>query len=213
MTTSMPNPAQPSLLTRPSLLHRLRDWNDHSSWEEFHRLYRRFIRGLAIRAGLSDPEADEVVQAVLQNVAEHIGDYEVRERRGAFRRWLMNQTRWRIADKFRQRDRATAPQGQAVVRPANHDIDPLDDIPAENDIVDFWEVEWQQHILNSAMERLATQVPAKHFQAFDLYSRQGWPVRRIADTLEMNAPTVYLIAHRLTKRLRTEVDRLRDHHG
>ncbi len=204
---------QPSLLTRPSLLHRLRDWSDHSSWEEFHRLYRRFIHGLATRAGLHAAEADEVVQEVLQNVAERIADYEARDRRGAFRRWLMNQTRWRIADKFRQRDHATAPQGKGVVQRAGGDFDPLEDIPAENDIVDFWEVEWQQHILNAAMERLATQVPAKHFQAFELYTRQGWPVRRIADNLGMNAPTVYLIAHRLTKRLRAEVDRLREHHG
>lgn len=204
----MPTPSQPSLLTRPSLLNRLRDWSDHSSWEEFHRLYRRFIHGLATRAGLTPVEADEVVQDVMQNVAERIADYETRDRRGAFRRWLMNQTRWRIADKFRQRDQAEAARHYRL-----NEIDPLDEIPAENDVVDFWEIEWQQHILNAAMERLARQVPAKHFQAFELYSRQGWPVRRIAASLELNAPTVYLIAHRLTKRLRTEVERLRENHG
>ncbi|WP_221032760.1 RNA polymerase sigma factor [Actomonas aquatica] len=209
----MPTLSQPSLLTRPSLLHRLRDWRDNSSWEEFHRLYRRFIHGLATRAGLSSSEADEVVQEVLQNVAQRISDYEIRDRRGAFRRWLMNQTRWRIADKFRQRDQASLPDGTHVVSPLNDHCDPMEDVPVENDIVDFWEVEWQQHILNTAMECLARQVPAKHFQAFELYSRQGWPVRRIAHDLEMNAATVYLIAHRLTKRLRNEVDRLRDRHG
>lgn len=209
----MPTQIQPSLLTRPSLLNRIRDWSDHSSWEEFHRLYRRFIHGLATRAGLSATEADEVVQEVLQNVAERIAEYEMRDRRGAFRRWLMNQTRWRISDKFRQRDQA-ADHFRGLQRgESGSDHDPIDDIPAENDVVDFWEVEWQQHILNTAMERLARQVPAKHFQAFELYSRQGWPVRRIASNLGMNAPTVYLIAHRLTKRLRTEVDRLRENHG
>ena len=204
-------PSQPSLLTRPSLLKRLTNWNDHTSWEEFHRLYRRFIHGLATRAGLQPTEADEVVQEVLQNVAEHIGDYQVRDRRGAFRRWLMNQTRWRISDKFRKRGRAAVYGEQALA--TNHDLDPFAHLPAEGDVCEFWEIEWQQLILNTAMEKLAQQVPAKRFQAFELYSRQGWPVRRIAHELEIAAPAVYLIAHRLTKRLRQEVEQLRESHG
>lgn len=203
--------SQPSLLTRPSLLKRLSNWDDHRSWEEFHRLYRRFIHGLATRAGLQPTEADEVVQEVLQNVADHIGDYQMRDRRGAFRRWLMNQTRWRISDKFRQRDRAAVRAG--AVHPAAVDLDPLEHLPEDGDVYEFWEIEWQQLILNTAMDRLARQVPAKHFQAFELYTRQAWPVRRIAQNLGINAPTVYLIAHRLTKRLRHEVEQLRETHG
>lgn len=199
-----------SLLTRPSLLKRLTDWNDHTSWEEFHRLYRRFIHGLATRAGLQSTEADEVVQEVLQNVADHIGDYQVRDRRGAFRRWLMNQTRWRISDKFRQREHEGA---HHLAAEDGADLDPVDHLTEENDIHEFWEIEWQQLILNTAMERLARQVPAKHFQAFELYTREAWPVRRIAQDLGVSAPTVYLIAHRLTKRLRQEVEQLRDCHG
>ena len=200
-----------SLLTRPSLLKRLSNWDDHTSWEEFHRLYRRFIHGLATRAGLQPTEADEVVQEVLQNVAEHIGDYETRDRRGAFRRWLMNQTRWRIGDKFRQRNRATLHTEN--LHTEAEELDPLERLPEESDVYEFWEIEWQQLILNTAMDRLAQQTPAQHFQAFELYTRQGWPVRRIARELGIAAPTVYLIAHRLTKRLRREVDELRQSHG
>ena len=51
MSPSSPNPGT-SLLTRPSLLFRVREWNDSASWEEFHRLYRRLIYGRARRAGL-----------------------------------------------------------------------------------------------------------------------------------------------------------------
>jgi RNA polymerase sigma-70 factor (ECF subfamily) len=171
---------QPSLLTRPSLLFRLRDWGDNASWDEFYRLYRRFIRGLALRAGLNHAEADEVVQDVLRNVATRIKDYEVRENRGAFRRWLMNQTRWRIADE-----------------PDN----------------DFWELEWQKHVLETAMERLARRVPPKHFQAFDLYARHNQPAGQIAKNLGMSRATVYLITHRLKKQLRHEVTSLREYHA
>lgn len=204
---------QPSLLTRPSLLFRLRDWGDNSSWDEFYRLYRRFIRGLALRAGLNHAESDEVVQDVLRNLADRIKDYEVRENRGAFRRWLMNQTRWRIADKFRQRDRAAV---RAEAGKTNDDEsdqrDPLNDL-AEEAPDDFWELEWQRNVLDTAMERLARRVPPKHFQAFDLHARQGRPVSQISADLGMNRATVYLITHRLKKQLRHEVDRLREYHA
>ena len=204
---------QPSLLTRQSLLVRLRDWGDNSSWDEFHRLYRRFIQGLCIRSGLNHAESDEVVQEVLRNVAERISDYEQRENRGAFRRWLMNQTRWRIADKFRERDRAAVRSIHLTSFDGEATEDPIDSLPDENPLDDFWELEWQKHVLDTALERLGRRVPAKHFQAFELYARQGWPVRRIAKDLSINPATVYLIAHRLTKQLRLEVERLRKNHG
>jgi RNA polymerase sigma factor (sigma-70 family) len=207
---------QSSLLTRPSLLFRLRDWGDNSSWDEFHRLYRRFIHGLATRAGLSHAEADEVVQEVLQNVAKRIGDYESRKNRGAFRRWLMNQTRWRITDKFRQRDRAAVAAEWRVPAGTEEDgvTDQLEKVADdENPLDEYWELEWQKHVLDTAMERLARRVPAKHFQAFELYARQGWSVRRIAQELGINSATVYLISHRLTKQLRHEVENIRDYHG
>lgn len=208
---SLKSTLQSSLLTRPTLLFRLRNWGDHSSWEEFHRLYRRFIHGLATRSGLTHTEADDVVQDVLKNVAERIHDYETRENRGAFRRWLMNQTRWRITDKFRQRDRAAVKS--AFGREDRDDLDPLENLPEESPAGDYWELEWQRHVLDTAMERLARRAPAKHYQAFELYARQGWSVRRISTDLGINAATVYLIAHRLTKQLRQEVERLREHHG
>lgn len=209
----MKTSSQPSLLTRPSLLFRLRDWADNSSWDEFHRLYRRFIQGLALRAGLNHAESEEVAQEVFRNVADRIKDYETRANRGAFRRWLMNQTRWRIADKFRERDRAAVHMDQGAQGDGEDGQDPMENLADNNPIDDFWELEWQKHVLDTALERVARRVPAKHFQAFELYARQGWPVRRIARELGISAASVYLVAHRLTKQLRHEVDGLREYHG
>lgn len=208
----MSETSQPSLLTRPSLIFQLRDWGDNDSWDEFHRLYRRFIRGLALRAGLNHAEADDVVQDVLHNVAERIKDYEMRENRGAFRRWLMNQTRWRIADKFRQRDRAAVAAERERFADDEPGAESFDQIAAENPLDEFWELEWQKHVLDTAMERLARRVPPKHFQAFELHARQGQPVAQIAADLGINRPTIYLITHRLTKQLKHEVSRLREYH-
>ena len=95
-----------SVRTRPSLLFRLRDWQDAASWEEFYRLYHKLVFSLAQRSGLTRVEAEDVTQDVFKRVAETIHEFESNPERGSFRAWLMNLTRWRVTDQFRKRDRA-----------------------------------------------------------------------------------------------------------
>jgi RNA polymerase sigma-70 factor (ECF subfamily) len=209
MATFFPEPPR-SLLTRASLIFRLRDWNDGASWTEFYRLYRRLIYNLGCRAGLSHDEAEDVVQDVFKRVAETIGSFECHPRRGSFRSWLMTLTRWRVADKFRDRlpeSPRLLPRWDSPTLGSSGSIEQLPSLNLEDDPA--WEMEWQRNILASALERLARRVPAKHFQAFDLYARQRWPVTRVARDLGLNTPTVYLISHRLTRQLRSEVERLK----
>lgn len=194
-----------SLLTRASLLFRLRDWDDANSWEEFYRLYRKFVYGLARRSGLTHAEAEDVVQDVFKRVAETIQNFESKPQRGSFRAWLMNLTRWRIADKFRARP-PEAPHSERS-NDGTGTLERLPDPSSEDDSV--WETEWQNNLLEVALARLARRVPAKHFQAFELYARQHWPVLRVSRELGLNPASVYLINHRLTKQLKAEVERLR----
>ncbi|HKB89174.1 MAG TPA: hypothetical protein VKC60_01525, partial [Opitutaceae bacterium] len=63
-----------TLRTRASLLGRLQDWKDAGSWDEFYRLYRKLVYGLACRSGLTHVEAEEVTQDVFKRVAETIHD-------------------------------------------------------------------------------------------------------------------------------------------
>jgi RNA polymerase sigma-70 factor (ECF subfamily) len=209
LTMSLENPR--SLLTRASLLFRIRDWEDSNSWEEFDRLYRRFVYGVARRSGLSHAESEDVVQDVFKRVAETIQNFESNPERGSFRGWLMNLTRWRITDKFRARP----PEAQLPPRrddaTGTGTLDRLPDPNANDDAV--WETEWQQNILDAALARLARRVPAKHFQAFELYARQQWPVLRVSRELGLNPASVYLINHRLTKQLKAEVARLQSQLG
>jgi RNA polymerase sigma-70 factor (ECF subfamily) len=199
-----------SLMTRASLLFRLRNWKDEASWEEFYRLYRKLVYGLACRSGLSHDEAEDVMQDVFKRVAETISSFECKPRRGSFRSWLMTLTRWRIADKFRDRLPDTShrvPRWDGPRRDPTGTIERIPAFKAEEDST--WEEEWQRNLLANAMARLARRVPAKHFQAFDLYARQQWPVMKVARDLDLNPATVYLISHRLTRQLKSEVNRLK----
>lgn len=209
---AVPEYSSPSLHTRSSLLHRLRDWEDATTWEEFYHLYRKVLHDLAIRAGLDESEAQEVVQDVFKHVAQNISDFESRSRQGAFRRWLINQARWRITDRLRAQGRAPGGKRAAsatFTREGPTHTRTIERVPDVNDADSFWESEWQQTLLEGALQRLARRVPAKHFQVFDLYVRQGWTARRVAREFGVSTPAVYLIGHRLTKQLRGEVERLR----
>ena len=208
------DPAEPthSAATRASLLFRLRDWQDGPSWEEFYRLYQKLVFGLATRSGLTRPEAEEVTQDVFKRVAETIHEFESNAARGSFRGWLMNLTRWRITDKFRERQRAErllAPPAHAGVH-ADDRTGTIERVPDPADAAGaaVWDDEWRHHVLAAALDRLARRVPAQHFQAFELYHRQGWPVLRVARELGLALPTVYVITHRLKKQLKAEVQKL-----
>ena len=53
-----------SIPTRQSLLARLKDWEDQASWREFFDTYWRLIHAVALKAGLNEVEAQEVVRGL-----------------------------------------------------------------------------------------------------------------------------------------------------
>jgi len=205
--TSEPEPS--ALHTRPSLLFRLKDWKDEASWTEFYSLYFNLVRGVALKAGLSYADAEEVSQDVFKRVAETIHEFESNPDRGTFRGWLLTQARWRITDKFRSHKPHERKMPKASSADQGDHTRTIERLPAPNEENEIWETEWRKHIFEIALARLARRVPAKHFQVFDLHKRKNWEVLRLSRELKINPASVYLIVHRLTKQLKAEVDILR----
>jgi RNA polymerase sigma-70 factor (ECF subfamily) len=213
--TSPADDTPPSpLRTRRSLLMRVRRWDDAAGWTEFYGLYRTLIHGLARRSGLSHADAEEVTQDVFKRVGETIHAFESDPARGSFRGWLMNLTRWRIANKFARRPaygpKATAtpgvspaPAGAATATAT------VERIPDRAVMDEAWDLEWRRHLLDAATTRLSRRVKARHYQAFDLYVRQQVPPAQVAASLGMSTAAVYLVSHRITLQLKREVTALR----
>src|SRR5262245_9772839 len=93
--------------TRHSLLNRLKDLGDRESWQEFFDTYWQLIYKVALKAGLNDAEAQDVVQETLIALTKTISEFKADPARGSFSAWLMRLTRWRIADQFRKRQGAS----------------------------------------------------------------------------------------------------------
>src|SRR5438034_9005105 len=97
--------------TRRSLLSRLRDLGDQESWSDFFYSYWQLIYEVALKAGLGDAEAQEVVQETVISVGKQMPGFRYDPARGRFKGWLLQITRRRIADHVRKQSQASGASG------------------------------------------------------------------------------------------------------
>jgi len=202
--------AEGALPTRRSLVARLKRWDDRESWQEFFERYWKLIYGVAIRSGLNDSEAQDVVQETVASVARQMPNFRYDPAVGSFKSWLLLITRRRILDHLRKRYRrirVIEPRLGETPRTARMERvpDPASAVPDQ-----IWEEEWQRQVLAKAIAELKRQVDAKQFQVFDCYVLKEWPVKDVATTFGVTANQVYLIKHRLSALLAGHVKKLGD---
>lgn len=101
----MPSTPDEWLPTRTSLLRRLKRWEDQESWRDFFDTYWRLIYSAAVKAGLNDAEAQDVVQDTVIAVAKKMEDFKYDPAVDSFKGWLLYLTRKRIALHYRKRER------------------------------------------------------------------------------------------------------------
>ena len=74
--------------TRQSLLSRLKSWDDQESWRDFFNTYWKLIYGAAVKSGLNDAEAQDVVQDTVITVAKKMEDFKYDPAVDSFKGWL-----------------------------------------------------------------------------------------------------------------------------
>ncbi len=194
--------------TRESLLSRLKDWNDDEGWREFFQIYRQLIFSTAIKSGLREHEAEEVVQETIISVAKTIKEFKYDPKKCRFKNWLGHLAQKRIADRFRKRSRELpindAAPHETSKTPA---IERLPDAGGMN-LDAIWEEEWQQKLLDTAIDRVRVLVSARQYQMFDFYVVKKMPAAKVARDLGVSTAQVYLARHRVSRLLKKEVQRL-----
>ncbi|MGA2863283.1 MAG: sigma-70 family RNA polymerase sigma factor [Verrucomicrobiota bacterium] len=206
------NDANEFIPTRQSLLSRLKDWDDHESWKVFFDTYWRLIYNAALKAGLSDAEAQDVVQETLISVSRSMPNFHYDPRRGSFKTWLMRLTGWRIKRQLEKR----APLKRSMNQSANRGsrtstgtgtLEKIPD-PAEPALEALWDEEWERNLMAAALERVKKRVDPKQYQIFDYCVLKTLPVSRVVRALNVNRGRVYLAKHRISKLIKQEITRL-----
>lgn len=190
--------------TRRSLILRLADWQDRKSWGEFYRTYWRPIYSVAIKAGLKEHEAWDVVQDVILTIAKQTKKNAYDPERGSFKSWLRKVTGWRINDLFRARNKDTA----NVVNETNQEGGPVENIAdtESQSFDDMWDREWQRNVMVAALERVKMNVSPKQFQIFDYHVIHGMKPMEVRRKLGVSVAQVYIAKHRVGKLLKKEIE-------
>lgn len=193
------------LPTRRSLLSRLRHWDDADSWEEFFYRYWKLIYSSARRAGLSDADAQDVVQETVLAVAKQLPEFRYDPGKGSFKGWLLTISRRIIGKRFRALSReATLISGNgnsANPRGAEPTLQGWNEFNLET----VWDEEWKRNLLDLALSRVKSKVQAQHFQIFSYAVLKEWPVRKIAQAFGLSSARIYLIRHRVSKLVKKEL--------
>jgi len=194
--------------TRYSLLSRLQNWDDQESWKDFFDTYWRLIYNAAVNSGLSEAEAQDVVQETVICVAKDIQKFKRDRAKESFKGWLRNLTRWRIRDQLRKRMPGHAEKGEPSAGEADNVAFESLVAPGNPSLEELWDREWQENLFEAAVGRVKRQVKEEQFQMFDLYVMKKWPVAKVAQTLGVNAGQVYLAKHRISGLIKKEIQRL-----
>ena len=207
----MSDPAEDSLLTRRTLLSRLRNLDDQESWRTFFNLYWRLLYNVARKSGLDDGGAQEIVQDTVIAVARKMPEFRYDPARGTFRQWLLRITRRRIIDHLRRIYRQPP---RAEVAPESLDQDEahaaaiIDQSASAIDAA--WNEEWEKSTFDAALARVRAEINPRHFQVFDYCVLKDWPASKVAATLGLNAAQVYLAKHRVVQAMKQAVRRIND---
>jgi RNA polymerase sigma-70 factor (ECF subfamily) len=195
------------LPTRQSLLQRLKRWDDQESWRDFFNQYWRLLYSAAIKAGLSDFEAQDVVQDTVILVSKKMEGFRYDPLVDSFKGWLLYLTRKRIALEYRRlaQDRGRTAAG---VNEMNAEIEPLPDTAGPS-VEKVCDEELHKFMWDAAIARVKGQVAPKQFQLFDLYVVKERPAKEVAQALGVAVAQVYLAKHRVSALVKHELLQLK----
>jgi len=193
--------------TRWSLLSRLKEWRDDGSWQDFFDTYWHLIYRTAIKAGLNEEEAQDVVQETLVSVAKNIADFKRDPSHGPFKGWLLHTARWKITDQFRKRPAQPKP---AVPKSPPSETATEEPVPNTEHpgFEAIWDEEWHNNLMSAALEKVKQKVSPQEVQIFDLCVLRGVPVKKVATTLDLKLWKVYFAQKRVSRLLQKEIKRL-----
>ncbi len=191
-------PETPS--TRPSLLLRLRDFQDQEAWAQFVGVYAPLIYERARRRGLQDADAADLTQACLRQVAAHVGTLEYDARRGTFRGWLFTIVQNKLRDFHKQRAGRCQGSGDSQMQWL------LENQPAtQPDEAEEWARDYRRRLFAWAAEQVRPQVQEATWQAFWQTAVENKPGKNVARNLGLTVAAVYLAKSRIMARLRAVI--------
>ncbi|WP_168433056.1 RNA polymerase sigma factor [Pontiella sulfatireligans] len=190
--------------TRATLIRRVKNQHDDASWEDFDRIYRRYIYAIIRGMNISEHDANDIAQTVLLGMWNKLPNTDVENIR-RFRSWLSTITKNAVLDFIRKRTRDTERVHKAE---KEDDLTYLKTISLP-DIEKIADKEWKLHLTNLALENIKPLFSGHAIEVFQR-SLDGMDIKAIAKQLDLQENSVYRLKNRVKKRLIIEIEQLRE---
>lgn len=193
--------ARTFMSTSLTLLSRLKKPGPGADWDRFVSLYTPMLYGWARRTGLSEIEAEDLVQDVFLVLLAKLGSFD-RQRDGSFRKWLKVVTVNKCRERFRRK--------KVPVAAGSDDSDPLNDVADPTVLTEFWELEYQQQLVRNALRLMQAEFTENVWRACWEHVVQDRPAQDVGTELGLTANAVRVYSSRVLARLRDEFADLLD---
>lgn len=194
--------------TSLSLLARICQASDSSSWKRLVDLYAPLMRSWLREYGVQDADADDLIQEVMAVVAREITNFNHSQRPGAFRSWLRITLVHRLRDFWRsQRRRPDAQGGSGILERLNE----LEDETSQ--LSGIWNEQHDRDVIARLVELVRPTFLPKTWDAFHRQMFEGQRPEHVATELGMTLGSVYMARCRVLNALRREAAGLVDSPG
>jgi RNA polymerase sigma-70 factor (ECF subfamily) len=196
------SPSRESLSS--SLVERLRE-QDVEAWQRLTEVYGPLVYAWCRRAGLTPPDAADVVQEVFIAISRAIKSFR-RDRPGStFHGWIATITRNKIQDHFRRCATQPLAVGGSDVQQLLHNLAAMND---ENGSCELPSAADRRILLGRVTQLVRAEFEDRTWQAFWLTTVDDVPSADAALRLSISVNAVYKARSRVLRRLREELEGL-----
>lgn len=187
--------------TSHSLIARVKDLSDATSWAEFLAIYQPVLFRMARRRGLQNADAQDVTQQVFLSIARAIDGWEAAEGRPPFRAWLTTITRNAITKSLIRRPRNMSAENSSVEHL-------LHEIPDKEATASELIRETRHEIAHWAAQQIRSEFSQVVWQSFHRTAVQGESIAEVAAAMGRSAGSIYVARYRVIARLKEKIDEL-----
>ena len=187
--------------TRQTLIQRIKNQYDETSWMEFIEVYRPYIAAIIRNMNVREDEIDDHVQTVLVICWQKLPTFDYDPFKGRFRYWLSRISSYTVSNQIRKNARRNELSEKMDI--------PLS-IPAE--VEKMADLEWKSFISKLAWKNISPELSDKVKESFELIM-QGQKPSEIGRQLDVEENTVHVYKRRVEKKLFKEIQRLKNELG
>jgi RNA polymerase sigma factor (sigma-70 family) len=186
--------------TRQTLIAKIKDQHDETSWEEFIRLYERYIYVVVMKMGVPVKDVEDVCQRILLVIWEKLPDFEYEPKKCKFRSW-MNRVTFNCVSSYKRSDYYHKKKLELF------SAENAEELSLSSELDQSMEVQWKQHMTKLALDNISHELSDASLQCFEMFYK-GLPVSEICEQLDIKKNSAYVLRKRVIDRLRIELIRL-----